>query len=115
MQWGCFGTLVGGTGTAVGTGKANTAAIKATCGAGTAAQVAASYSLNGFTDWYLPSKDELNLLHAQKARVGGFADYYYWSSTDAFAYDAWSQDFYGGYQGNFDKNYPLPVRAVRAF
>jgi len=73
IQWGCYGTLVGGTGTAVGTGKANTAAINAACGTGTAAQLASSYSLNGFTDWYLPSKDELNLLFQQKSVVGGFA------------------------------------------
>ena len=114
IAWGC-GTLVAGTGTAVGTGKANTAAIKATCGAGTAAQVAASYSLNGFTDWYLPSKDELNLLYAQKARVGGFASNYYWSSTEIDAYDACFQNFLYGAQFSSGKGSTLPVRAVRTF
>ena len=114
-MWGCFGTLVSGTGTAVGTGKANTAAIKATCGAGTAAQVAANYSLNGFTDWYLPSKDELNLLYAQKTRVGGFANNDYWSSTVYGANLVWNQDFFDGFQYYNSKYTTLPVRAVRAF
>ena len=115
IVWGCFGTLVSGTGTAVGTGKANTAAIKATCGAGTAAQVAANYSLNGFTDWYLPSKDELNLLYAQKTRVGGFANNDYWSSTVYGANLVWNQDFFDGFQYYNSKYTTLPVRAVRAF
>ena len=115
VKWGCNGTLVGGTGTAVGTGKANTAAINAKCGAGTAAQIATSYSLNGFKDWYLPSKDELNLLYAQKAGVGGFAYNNYWNSTENDANGAWNQSFnYGGqYYGS--KSNPTPVRAVRTF
>ena len=136
--WGCFGwnynwfkgKTVGTTGTAIGTGAANTAAIIAACGSGggagngndsgrgtvtNAAAAAKAYTLNGFTDWYLPSKDELNLLYQQKTSVGGFADDYYWSSTEDDANVAWSQYFFDGYQyGSFKLN-TLPVRAVRAF
>ena len=115
VKWGCYGTFVGGTGTAVGTGKANTAAIKATCDAGTAAQVAANYSLNGFTDWYLPSEDELHLLYAQEVVVGGFANFIYWSSTEFDALYAWDHLFGKGGRGYDNKGATLPVRAVRAF
>ena len=101
----------------MGTGAANTAAIVAGCAeANTAAKIADAYALNGYTDWYLPSKDELNLLYQQKTVVGGFAFNYYWSSSEDSSDDAWLQYFYNGlqyYSGN--KGSTLPVRAVRAF
>ena len=109
-----MGTVVGTT-TDIGTGKANTTAINAQCGAETAASIAASYSLNGFSDWYLPSQDELNLLYAQKTVVGGFANNGYWSSTEYDSGYAWYQTFDDGGQNYFGKEYLLPVRAVRAF
>ena len=115
IPWGCFGTVVGGTGKAVGTGKANTVAINAACGAGTAAQVAASYSLNGFTDWYLPSKDELNFLYQQKAFVGGFASSNYWSSSEISNGCALSREFGNGLNECNDKSGTLAVRAIRSF
>ena len=72
-----------------------------------------------YGDWYLPSKFELNLLYAQKSVVGGFADFFYWSSTEYDSGFAWDQDFYDGYQnydaGDYGKNFTDGVRAVRAF
>ena len=116
IQWGCYGATVGSTGNAVGTGKANTTVINATCGTGTAAQIAASYSLNSFTDWYLPSTDELNLLYGQKTVVGGFSTNWYWSSSESGSFRVWTQNFLDGYQhGGNGKNSMLSVRAVRAF
>jgi hypothetical protein len=114
--WGCYGTSIAGTSTAVGTGKANTALIVAGCAdADTAAKVAAAYSLGAFDDWYLPSKDELALLYAQKAVVGAFAPNYYWSSTEKYELIAWSQYFVNGLRGDNDKDATLHVRAVRNF
>ena len=117
MQWGCYGTSIAGAkGTAVGTGAANTAAIVADCSeANTAAKIADAYALNGYTDWYLPSKDELNLLYQQKTVVGGFAKGDYWSSSEDSSSNAWLQYFSDGYQDYYDKYLTLPVRAVRAF
>ena len=117
VQWGCYGTTIAGAdGTAVGTGAANTAAIVAGCAqANTAAKIADAYDLNGYTDWYLPSKDELNLLIQQNTVVGGFAGNDYWSSSQLNSYLAWHQFFSNGVQDNSVKNFPLPVRAVRAF
>ena len=115
--WGCYpASIVGARGNAVGTGAANTAAIVAACSeANTAAKIADAYALNGYTDWYLPSKDELNLLYQQKTVVGGFAGSDYWSSTEGNSSYAWLQGFNNGYQNGYSKNYSLPVRAVRAF
>ena len=114
--WGCHGTLLLVNGTAIGTGAQNTADIISGCAdAGIAARLAANYSLNGFHDWFLPSKDELNELYLQRAVVGGFSTAGFWSSTEGFGVSAWSQDFSDGSVGNGDKNNSTGVRAIRAF
>jgi hypothetical protein len=59
-KWGCSGSVIpGANGTAVGTGKQNTANIIAGCTEPTAARAASAWGLG----WYLPSKDEVNLLY----------------------------------------------------
>jgi Protein of unknown function (DUF1566) len=115
--WGCYGTLIGGTGTAIGTGQANTTAIVNICSeAGIAARICDDLVLNGYSDWFLPSKDELNQMYLQKTVIGGFANNPYWSSSEYNAYYAWGQHFGNGFQYNYYyKNYPYYVRAVRAF
>ena len=116
-QWGCYETMIAGAdGTAVRTGAQNTSEILAGCSeAGTAAEIADAYLFGGYEDWYLPSKDELNLLYQQKDVVGGFADTYYWSSTELDSIQARDQYFGNGYQSNIAKYNGLRVRAVRAF
>jgi hypothetical protein len=115
-QWGCYGTFLGGTSTALGAGAANTAAIVAGCAtSGIAARICNDLELNGYSDWYLPSKDELNKLYINRLAIGGFADYYYWSSSEYSSFNAWLQNFDNGDQFNFDKDNNLRVRAVRAF
>ena len=47
--------------------------------------------------------------------VGGFANNYYWSSTEYNNFNAWSQNFNYGTQGYGNMNDYLYVRAVRAF
>ena len=64
--------------------------------------------------WRLPTKDELNMIYKNKEEIRGFANYYYWSSTENDTNDAWSQDFGSGYQSNFSKYGSIYVRAVRA-
>ncbi|MGR8931883.1 MAG: hypothetical protein ACU836_14710 [Gammaproteobacteria bacterium] len=124
--WGCFGTLIpGADGTAIGDGAQNTADILAGCSEpGIAAQVAANYLWpNGQTDGFLPSKDELNAMYtnigpgapAPNTNVGGFANVYYWSSTEGGSLSAWLQNFNYGDQSGSVKDVPLRVRAVRAF
>ena len=115
----------GATGTALGTGLANTNKIISTHGgtAGSytyAAGICADYSVTEggvkYDDWYLPSKDELNKMYINRNKIGGFATNFYWSSTGLDYDGAWVQDFSNGdqyYYGN--GNYAGRVRAVRAF
>jgi len=119
---------IGTTGTAVGTGEANTALIidQSTT---SAAQLCVDLNIDGVNDWFLPSKDEqakmyLNLQSGTDENgvtytpVGVFVPYNYWSSSEYNASDAWTTNFYtnDGHQANKhkaddDKN----VRCVRMF
>ena len=114
--WGCYGTLIGGTGTAIGTGQANTTLIVNGClESGIAARICNDLVLNGYSDWFLPSLDELNQMYLQKTVIGGFANSYYWSSSEYSANYAWSQ-YFGSNNQYYDYKYnAFYVRAVRAF
>jgi len=116
--WGCYGTaLSGADGTAIGTGYQNTIDIMTGCStAGIAARLCGDLVLGGYSDWYLPSRDELNQLYINKVAVGGFASSSYWSSTEANANLAWLNAFdLSFYQYSNQKYFSVPVRAVRAF
>jgi len=69
----------------------------------------------GYSDWYLPSKEELSLLYVQEDVVSGFGAVNFWSSSESSAFNAWYQNFSSGYQGFNLKYYVLRVRPVRAF
>jgi hypothetical protein len=113
--WGCAETSIA-TSTAIGTGQANTTAIVNGCtDTGIAAKICNDLDLNGYNDWFLPSKDELNQMYLHKAAIGGFADYGYWSSSEFSADNAWLQGFGDGSQPNISKSSTFNVRAVRAF
>lgn len=115
IPWGGSGTKIGGTDMVVGAGEANTRAIVERLGAdAAAARVCDDMVLGGFDDWFLPSKEELVLLHGQRALVGGFKGYY-WSSTEDGADNAWDLTFTNGYQYSSPKTRYRAVRAIRAF
>ena len=133
-EWGCYGTTISGAdGTAIGTGAQNTIDIELGCTTtGTAADICANLTLGGYSDWFLPSKDELNLMWTNLAdsdgngfvggpsdtnNIGGFAaNSSYWSSTELDAFHAWYQYFTNGLQySGYYKNDYFNVRAVRAF
>lgn len=115
-KWGCMGKVIGGTSAAIGSGQANTLAIVNACDtANTAARLCDQLVLNGFSDWFLPSKEELKLLYLNKTIFRGLKTDYYWSSTEANATNAECQDFYDGHRLNYEKNKTFYVRAIRAF
>jgi hypothetical protein len=109
----------GATGTALGTGLANTDTIVAVQGspaASYAAGWARAYKGGGYTDWYLPSKDELNELFLNQAAIGGFGPNYYWSSSEFDAGTAWAKAFdLSSPAYAYSKNGASYVRAVRTF
>jgi uncharacterized repeat protein (TIGR02543 family) len=111
-------TLVG-TLQALGSGLANTDKIIAQNGAGTAyaAGLARAYRGGGYSDWYLPSLDELNKLFLNKAAIGGFTNQTYWSSFDAgnAEYGYYETFLNNGTQGTSNKQSSFYVRAVRSF
>lgn len=119
IQWynGSY-TTTGALSKVIGSGQANTAAIISSQGAietNYAAGIARAYNGGGYSDWYLPSKDELNKLYLNRTAVGGFANTFYWSSTEIGLEDAWAQSFNTGTQGYDDKSLLIHVRAIRAF
>jgi uncharacterized protein len=101
--WGCFRRLIpGARGTAIGTGKQNTADMLASCrDAGTAAALCAGLSVNGTRGWFLPSRDELTLMYRylKMAGIGDFQDggvidnFTYWASSQQTADMAVHIDF----------------------
>ncbi|HLF62108.1 MAG TPA: DUF1566 domain-containing protein [Saprospiraceae bacterium] len=115
-MWGCYAQLIG-TNIGLGTGQTNTTDIVAECGdMGTAARICNDLVLNGYSDWYLPSKDELNKLNLNQFIIGGFtAEGHYWTSSEETNNLAWKQVFPNGYQNGNSKTSVLRVRAVRSF
>lgn len=115
--WGCISIAIeGADGTLVDTGKQNTTDILAGCtDAGIAAEITNQFTLNGFDDWFLPSKDGLNLLFQQASDIGGFDSIFYWTSTENSRYSAWYQSINSGTQGTRNRDVLYGVRAVRAF
>ena len=129
-EWGDHGTEIGADAalTGIGDGQAATTAIVQHLADNTsetdrAAQLCDALSHNGFEDWFLPSKDELNAIwdnlvnngSGGNSGVGGFANYYYWSSSELDSSEAWAQYFDDGIQTSGNKYYDTRVRAVRAF
>ncbi len=70
---------------------------------------------NGYSDWFLPNKDQLNQLYLNESAVGDFVDKFYWSSSERDASNAWRQFFGDGYQHDYSKSQGYRARAVRAF
>ena len=82
-----------------------------------AAKMCTDYSINGYNDWFLPSKDELNLMYVnlKQKSLGSFKDRYYWSSSENSSSSAWRQNFYGGIQTGYYRNSGVYVRPIRSF
>jgi len=126
-EWGCYGTAItGASGTAIGTGAQNTVDIEADCSTvGTAADICANLTLNGYTDWFLPSKLELLEIYNNRVSINAtsannagtsLGTAIYWSSTEYTSSRAFYCNFNGPVTSTKAKiNDPLSVRAVRAF
>lgn len=108
--------LTGATGTALGTGNANTNTIVSLQGAGNyAAKKCYDLVLGGYDDWYLPSKDELMKLYINQTAIGGFGPNWYWSSSEYDLSNSIQQYFYTGFTSNGLKNNTKYFRPIRSF
>ena len=121
--WSVHATKVEGTQELIGSGKRNTELIvekfKQTAGEwDTAAQKADDLVLNGFDDWFLPSKAELDQMYGNLKRknLGNFKNNWYWSSTEPNNVSANLQDFENGNMSSevkyYNKRYVRPIRQV---
>ncbi len=117
LPWGCytpgaaFGTLAD-----IGKGYANSELIAAGCSeTGIAAKYCLDLVLNGYDDWFLPSKNELLQLYAQRNVVGGFGAGYYWSSSEYDNNLAWDVYFGNGYSDHFIRSTQKIIRPIRKF
>jgi len=119
FEWGCYpSNITGADGLSLGTGLQNTLDIIASCSSpNTAARLCYDLNINGYSDWYLPSKDELNKLFLSKNEIGGFqtSSSTYWSSSEYSSAYAWYQYFVNGTQDGVSKAGELFVRAIRSF
>jgi hypothetical protein len=117
--WGCEGTDIAGTVGSIGTGPANTALIVANCAtAGIAARLADQLVLNSFSDWFLPSLEELLEVYANlaSAGLGSFVNQSYWSSTQVSATQAFTVDMNNGNANQHNKSQTnRHTRAMRRF
>jgi hypothetical protein len=125
LAWGRFSDFAGTT-TAIGAGKKNTElVVQAEKNLVTAARFCADLEYGDYDDWFLPSKDELDLIYKSlKAKgLGGFSGDIYWSSSYKGGWDSgpWSQGFSDGVQ-RFDSIWTgsgggnaYRVRAIRQF
>jgi len=122
IEWGAHGTTVGATGYDIGTGISNTMKIVQTIGAGHyAAKLCDDLVLGGYSDWFLPSMQELYEIYNNRHAIGGFdtsGSGFYWSSTEHNNDNTLSSCMYffddsaSTYRA---KNEAGKVRAVRAF
>lgn len=118
-----LGSRIGTTKTEIGTGQANTTTIVSQPGHSmSAAKLCNNIVINNFSDWFLPSKDELDLVYKNlcKKGLGGFStSKNYWSSSEGTlgGSNAWAQQFYiEGYQiETYKDDKYCRVRCVRAF
>lgn len=133
-EWGCYLQEVNGAdGTSIGTGYQNTMDIvnqgcSTENGGITAAQAALDADINGYSDWYLPSKDELIEMYntivnvGPEGNIGGFENNWFWSSSENGTNYTWKVRFAGGDASNIilqytnsGKDHTVRVRVIRSF
>lgn len=127
-EWGCSATSIPTT-NEIGSGYANTDSILMYCNvANIAAEICGNLNLNGYSDWYLPSRIEAELMWDNLAdsngdgenlgitdpyNIGQFEDIHYWSSYNYFSSSAWVVNFSSGVIGTTSRITTRRVRAIR--
>ena len=111
-EWGGYNTTTSITNTAVGTGLSNTNALIGmnlqpdTSGWWVVWDKVMDFRSSYGHNWFVPSKDELNLVYENKANLNNLSlntNPYYWSSSEYSSSYAWSQYFNSGSQNGNNK------------
>ncbi|MEP6674643.1 MAG: hypothetical protein ABJA78_05795 [Ferruginibacter sp.] len=115
--------VTGAMATAIGTGNDNTNTIVAAQGAGVyAARLCYDLVSNGYSDWFLPSKDELNKIYLNRIEIGGACGISgglcatnYWTSSQYDVSNVWIENMGVGTQQVTGKAGNFTVRPIRYF
>jgi hypothetical protein len=122
LAWGPM-DMITGTSSGFGAGANNTAMASTAIGSGNYAPVVCqNLTLTGFSDWYLPSRDEMQKIWNNRAlfnagfNMDSYA-YYFTSSEFPSAPESWVYvyDFSGGASGVVPKGATYRAHAVRSF
>jgi hypothetical protein len=120
MAWGCYGQEINGSDLlGIGDGKQNTLDIIAQCKeTNIAAYFCDTLNLNNYSDWYLPSKEELELLLKNISHLGIVPPnaYNYWSSSEFSKSEAWYFALFDSVSYKHPKSHPYnyvhPIRQL---
>ena len=123
FAWGCQEiNIPSSEGQAIGTGLQNSLDILVQCSeTSIASSEALSFESDGYSDWYLPSFDELQEMYytigqgSSNGNKGDFNNDWYWSSSQAEIDIAWSFSFSNGTTFNFYKSTQFNIRPIRTF
>lgn len=111
--------FINASGSLYGTGQSNTTTIVNALNYGSyAARVCEDLVVNGYSDWYLPSIDELVLMKNNKSIIPNISSSaIYWSSTEQNSTNAYGKSFSSGSTTNsaYSKSSLFRVRAIRSF
>ena len=131
-EWGCDAIDINGDNSnvspelqSIGTGLQNTLEIVAVCSeTPIAASEALAYESEGYSDWFLPSKDELVEMYntigngGPEGNIGGFSsnsNHWYWSSSEISNLGAWIVNFVTALEADVSKGSTRKVRVIRSF
>ncbi|UKN02038.1 DUF1566 domain-containing protein [Paracrocinitomix mangrovi] len=117
--WCSSGNNVSGASDAsIGAGLTNTNEILTGCGEPlSAAKICDDATIGGYSDWYLPSEDELKAVYfkVHQKGQGNFASNFYWTSTKTNSTTAQHVRFDNGTAGFSTMTNAHYVRGVRNF
>ncbi|MCL2190613.1 MAG: choice-of-anchor D domain-containing protein [Treponema sp.] len=128
--WGAIDFSIWDTGFSIGSGRQNTQILVEHLNGrgetGTAAQLAVALEINGFNDWFLPSRDELLEMAANSGILEMGSQSWYWSSSAStraasthfgvtHGRFAWAVSGGGNFNDSGERRFTNRVRAIRAF
>jgi hypothetical protein len=120
-SWGCHAVNISGLSYSIGAGLQNTLNMVEQCPSSQAATAALAYESENYTDWYLPSRDELVEMYntigngGSLNNIGNFINEFYQTSNELTQWDMWVVDFTAGNMTIGGKGNQHLVRPIRSF